>query len=273
MSSFADPMAMLRLRAGQLVVLAYHQIGEAGCGGRVGTRNFAAHLELLARCCRITSLSEGLRLLREGRAGERPLAALTFDDGYRDNYTDAFPLLRRFGFPATIFVATGLIGTSYRGQPMLTRLEIREMSEAGIEFGAHTVHHRILSRLTPAEAAREIAESKAQIEAITGRPAFAFAYPNGRSGDFSEIHVAAVREAGFECALTTLHGANRRDTDLFRLRRVGLGNWGASELALRMSGVLDFAICAKQGVQAWSRQLRTGAMVWWPRHELGRERG
>jgi peptidoglycan/xylan/chitin deacetylase (PgdA/CDA1 family) len=179
------------------------------------------------------------------------MVAITFDDGYRDNFTEAFPLLLRYRVPATIFVATGLVATgTYRDQPMLTAAQIREMADHGVGFGAHTVTHPILSALSREAAAIEVAASKAHIEQMTGRETTAFAYPNGRAGDFTVSSVAAVRASGFRSAVTTIHGANAPGQDPFLLRRIGLSDWTAAQLAIRMSGLVDLPIAAKQTVQA-----------------------
>lgn len=244
-------------RSPRLLILAYHQIGDWGLPGHVSARRFREHLDFLTGACRLVSLADGLQSLRSPSPTGGLSVAITFDDGYRDNFTDAFPLLLGYRVPATIFVATGLIATGkYKGQPVLTAAQIREMADHGVAFGAHTVTHPILSALSPKAAATEIAVSKAHIEEMTGREAIAFAYPNGRAGDFTADNVAAVRTCGFRCGVTTLHGANDSARDPLLLRRIGLGDWTATELAIRMSGLVDGPIVAKQTVQALAGRWR-----------------
>jgi peptidoglycan/xylan/chitin deacetylase (PgdA/CDA1 family) len=252
-----ERVILVTRRTAGLLILAYHQIGDQGLPGQVTARRFGEHLEFLKGAFRLVSLSDGLHSLGYPSPGHRPAVAITFDDGYRDSYLKAFPLLLQHRAPATIFVATGLVATgTYKGQPMLTTAQIREMADYGVAFGAHTVSHQILSSLSPQAAEAEIAVSKAQIEHITGRRATAFAYPNGRVGDFTDASVAAVRACGFHSAATTIHGANPPEQDRFRLRRIGLGDWTPAELALRMSGLVDLPIVAKQTVQAFVGQWR-----------------
>ena len=105
-------------------------------------------------------------------------------------------------------------------QLMMSSLQVRELHDAGMQIGAHTVNHPILARLSAAEAAREIGDSKRRLEAITAAPVTLFAYPNGRRGDdYDDAAVALVREAGFEAAVATTWGAARRDSDRFQLPR------------------------------------------------------
>lgn len=105
--------------------------------------------------------------------------------------------------------------------PMLTSDQVRGLKRAGIEIGAHTCSHPILTSLTDECARREIETSKCQLGEICGERIDAFAYPNGRPGrDFSAQHVAMVRDAGFKLAVTTAAGAATRVTDCFQLPRI-----------------------------------------------------
>ena len=100
--------------------------------------------------------------------------------------------------------------------------EVRIMARNGVEFGAHTRTHPVLSRVTsPTELAAEIAGSKRRIEEVLDSPVRHFCYPNGSKRDISPEAVEAVRQAGFDTAVTTESGINAMGDDLFLLRRVG----------------------------------------------------
>jgi peptidoglycan/xylan/chitin deacetylase (PgdA/CDA1 family) len=103
--------------------------------------------------------------------------------------------------------------------PMLKWGQIREMRDAGIDFGSHTVTHAILSRTGDEQLKRELGESKRILEQQLCGPMVAFAYPNGQSSDYDERVKTAVRDAGYSFAVTTLSGFNTASVDPFELRR------------------------------------------------------
>lgn len=118
---------------------------------------------------------------------------------------------------------------------MLGRAQVRELADQGVEIGGHTVTHPILAAVPDERAQAEILAGKQELETITGRPVTVFAYPNGKpQRDYLTNHVAMVRSAGFELAVTTTNGVATPATDIFQLPR--FMPWGASltRLAARM---------------------------------------
>ena len=107
------------------------------------------------------------------------------------------------------------------GPRMLCWEQIGQMHAAGVEFGAHTVHHPILSCVSAEEAWREIAGSKRVVEERLQAPVRHFAYPNGTARDFDHTTQALVERAGFSSAVSTIFGVNTADTDRYCLRRGG----------------------------------------------------
>src|SRR5262249_25958832 len=135
------------------VILMYHAIGtdreRASCY-LVLERRFRRQLTLLKWCrYRVISLQELVESLRENRVFPGRSVVITFDDGFADTFERAFPLLRRHGFPATVFLVSGSIGATASWasdpalfqRPLLTAQQIAEMRDAGIEIGAHTRTH------------------------------------------------------------------------------------------------------------------------------------
>jgi peptidoglycan/xylan/chitin deacetylase (PgdA/CDA1 family) len=113
-----------------------------------------------------------------------------------------------------------LLPVSPRTDLMMTPAQVRQLHEAGIEIGAHTVNHPIIARLPAAAARQEIADGKHALEAMIGAPVRLFAYPNGKPGqDYQAEHVAMVKQLGFEAAVSTSWGAARPGSDLFQLPR------------------------------------------------------
>ena len=129
-----------------------------------------------------------------GRADqiEKPIL-LTFDDGYDDNYTELFPLLKKYNVKATVFVITDLLGTEH----YMTREQVKEMSDSGlVSIQSHTVTHPYLSDCTKQQLETELYQSKLEIARITGKTPFVLCYPSGRYSDASLAKTAEHYEYG-----------------------------------------------------------------------------
>ena len=125
-------------------------------------------------------------------------------------------------------------GTWPRGL-MLTRAQVRELRDAGVEIGAHTDTHPILARIEPTVARDDMARCKQELEAILGEPLRLFAYPNGRPDrDYDARHVAMARDLGFTAAVSTAWGAAYPGCDLFQIPRVAPWDATAGRYAARL---------------------------------------
>jgi len=204
-------------------ILMYHYLSAPPPGANIYRRDlsvspeqFDAQLRYLKQHGYHTvSLRDLLYALNRGwDLPDKPII-LTFDDGYADNYTNAFPILRKYGFTATFFVLTRFVDEEHPGY--LTWLQIREMSRAGMEFGSHSKDHPDLRRRNRDFLIWQILGSKQSIEDHTRRPLFAFSYPSGHY----DVRVEKVlAEAGYLVAVTTEQGTEHTSDRLLRLKRI-----------------------------------------------------
>jgi peptidoglycan/xylan/chitin deacetylase (PgdA/CDA1 family) len=147
---------------------------------------------------------------------------LSFDDGYRDNLTYAFPILKKYGFTAIIFLVSGCVGSVSEwdeggAEPLLNWEEIKEMCRGGMEFGSHGQTHRLLPALSEEEMKKEIEQSKNILEKRLGQTVEFFSYPWGK---FDESVKGMVASCGYRASFSTLPGKNGRGEDPFALRRI-----------------------------------------------------
>jgi peptidoglycan/xylan/chitin deacetylase (PgdA/CDA1 family) len=211
-------------------VLLYHKIDVPASdarvrGGYTPLHRFEKQMVYLKRHGFVFyTASELVEHFRQHGVFPRNSIALTFDDGWKDNYTNAFPVMRRLGVKATIFLVPSCIGTisdkaqadGESGRAHLSREEILEMSADGIEFGSHSMNHRLLHQLAPGEVKFEVEESKRQIEAMTQKPCKVFAYP---AGFFTEVARRVIEDAGHIAAFSTVYGPDD-SPDIFALNRI-----------------------------------------------------
>ena len=142
----------------------------------------------------------------------RPVV-LTFDDGYEDFFTVAFPALRGHGFKGVSYVVPGFLD----GPRYLSTRQVRAIDAAGMEVAAHTMHHVDLTMASPAQLVVEVDGSRNALERIVGHPVRDFCYPSGK---YDATVIAAVRRAGFESATTEVPGLGHAWADRLTWTRV-----------------------------------------------------
>jgi len=208
-------------------VLLYHKIGPPPAGvlnprSWVRPERFEWQMRLLASWGYRTITPESLaaHYRGEGEAAAQTVL-ITFDDGSRSCHSTALPILKSFGFSATVFIVSEQIGgragwdrnEAHAGDDLLTLEEIRDLIRAGWSVGAHSMTHTRLTGLPSEEAEREIRQSKTGLETSLSVPIRTFAYPYG---SYAPEHAGMVRRAGFEIGFTTHYperglGAVRRE--------------------------------------------------------------
>ena len=189
--------------------------------------DFENQMRYLSKVYNPISLARMSQHIQNGTSLPSKAIAVTFDDGYQDNYENAYPILTKYHIPATVFLTTGFIGTGeiprwdkeyYKADKalMLSWEQVREMSDSGISFGSHTLTHPFLTRIPQKQAQREIYLSRNIIEQQIGKPVTTFAYPGG---NFDSETKEIVKDAGYTAAVSTIPGHNTIHDDVHALRR------------------------------------------------------
>jgi len=204
-------------RAYQVPVLMYHHIDANSATSRlsVSPESFARQLRFLSEHqYRVMPLSEYAELLRSGRKHPKRTVVMTFDDGYADNYTAAFPLLKKYEFPGTVFVVVDWIGSP----GMLTWPQMREMVAGGlIDIGSHSLTHCDLAQAQPEELRRQLVESKQILETGLQDSVDFLCYP---CGFFTQAVLETVKAAGYKGACATHPGKEISLQNEYAMRRI-----------------------------------------------------
>jgi peptidoglycan/xylan/chitin deacetylase (PgdA/CDA1 family) len=272
--------------------------------GEPSIEQFDAIVRWIKKDFNVYALGEALERFKRNQNG-KPIAAITFDDGYADNYHHAMPILKKHGLAATFFIATGyldggrmwndsiietvrcingsldlhkfgigkfelnedadrlncieqlikstkylnfenrlervhqicsLINNDLPTGLMMSSAELSLLAESGMEIGAHTHSHPILSKLNSKNSIQEIVGGKEFLESLLKTRIDLFAYPNGKPGqDYFEEHVMAVKKAGFKAAVSTHNGVTKLSDNYFELPR--FTPWQRDQLHFRISSI------------------------------------
>jgi peptidoglycan/xylan/chitin deacetylase (PgdA/CDA1 family) len=155
--------------------------------------------------------------------------AISFDDGFEDNFLFAFPILKKYKIPATFFITTAFVKHNkditknwhcYQGLKPLKINQIKKMSQQNMDFGAHTHTHPILTNISLSEAEKEISKSKKILEKLLKKSINLFAYPKGQKNTFNEKIENILKKQGFKIACSTIWGTNNIYTNPFSLKRI-----------------------------------------------------
>lgn len=245
------------------VVLCYHSIHARKSFSSASPDLFARQMEWLRRNCEVTPFgrwSEGGKLA----------VAVTFDDGYQDNYDYALPILVQYHIPATFFLTVGLIE---REPAVVARFQwlqrsteedvrplewgqIREMARVGMEFGSHTCSHPNLATLDRESVRRELRVAKDRLEQKLGAPVVTLAYPFGRrSLHWTPDTVAAAAEAGYRYAGIVLYRSVRPSDPPLEIPRIVVTRDEMPAFEQKVRGAWDIVGLLQEKAPPWAAWL------------------
>jgi len=252
----AQPLNRILQDAGgtAIPILMYHSISELPertCHPyyetRTSPRVFEEHMKLLfENGYSAIALNELPAVMRNGKAASQSVI-ITFDDGYRDFLTHAFPILERYGLKATVFLVTGMMGSrssKFNGIDFLDWEDIRGLRKRGVSFGSHTVNHLILKSLQFKEMETEIVDSKREIESRLGEPvevfSYPYAFPEGKLGFLGE-YFGTLERCGFQAGVTTVIGRARERDNPLALKRLPVNEYDDAVLfKAKLEGAYDW---------------------------------
>jgi len=201
-------------RPSQCVVLYYHSVPE---NQKI---RFARQMDILAKSAKPIAADHRSALL----PGKR-YVAVTFDDAFRNILHTALPAMRSRNIPATVFVATELLGKSWHddsatsdtGREVMSESELKQIPSEMVKIGSHSLTHPRMPQLRPSQAKTELEESRRILERMLGQPISLFSFPYG---SFNEALVDWAKEAGYERVFTVLPDLALSDPDEFVTPRV-----------------------------------------------------
>lgn len=206
------------------VILMYHSVSYNKVLYAISSEKFAWQMAYLKRNgFNVISLARLVNLIKNKKQILPKSVIITFDDGYEDNYLAAWPILKKYNFPATIFLTTGLIGDYRHSQSQdimfktLNWEQIKEMYNSGlVDFEPHNVNHIKLAKLSKEEAKGEILDSRQIIEENLNKKCLFFCYPYG---SYNEETLRILKENNFEAALTVKPGFISAEDNMLELNR------------------------------------------------------
>ena len=260
-----------------VIFLCYHGVTERPTrnpedpkGLHVNHRRFAAHLDFLQKHYQVIPLDNYINAHHCGRELPHYSVVLTFDDGFRNFFTTAAPMLAERQMPATVFLITDKAsenGRQHLGQTWTPADDFSYLSwnearilrqRQDVEFGSHTCSHSGLLALPAEETERELQQSYHDLVDNLKVEAPRLSYPKGQ---YSKILADDARKVGYTCAVTTDRGLNELDHDLFTLGRTLIGDDDdIPSFSVRVSGLRHWLVGLRSLLRGDADELPLGAV-------------
>ena len=198
-----------------VMVLNYHKVVDEHMSLSVPLADFEQHMKWLKEYGYTSITPEELYefIVNGSELPEKPVL-ITFDDGYKDNYTNAYPIMKKYGFKGTIFVVTGFLGVY---DNYMTWEQAKELADNGFSIESHTYSHKSMTEASDEEISKELTKSRDTIKNKLGIDADFMAYPTGTYN----LHIAElVQKAGYKGAFTIKYDNVSRESNVYALERV-----------------------------------------------------
>ena len=214
-SGWVADLPAIRDKGVEVPILNYHKVDHVNHSLSLPPEEFERQIKhLWENGYRSISPDQLASYFTYGRSLPEKPVMITFDDGYLDNYVYAYPILKKYGFTATIFIITDFIE---RDKRYMNWEQIRTMQTDGFVFGSHSVTHTPLNQLNSEQLRRELIESGDEMEKQLGQRPCYFAYP---TGDYSVKLGEQVKQAGYRAAFTIRYGQASMASNLYALERI-----------------------------------------------------
>lgn len=214
-------------------ILAYHKVEDNSSNPlALSSQEFDEQMAYLARYgFNAISPDQLLNYLQQGLPLPDKPVLITFDDGYQDNYRTAYPIMKKHGLTATVFLITDRIG---QDEWYMTWDQVEEMRRNGFSFGSHTLSHTSLSTVSDDYVMFQLVKSREGAEWRLDAPVKYFAYPSGR---YNENVEKLVRQAGYRAAFSVEFGRAGRDSTIYSLERIPLmrSRWSFFDFYVRLN--------------------------------------
>ena len=229
-------------------VLLYHKITNEPVSGEWAQMTtpaglFEEHIKYLKDEGYESLFAEEIpKRLDPDKKSTQKTVCITFDDGYKDNFINAFPILKKYGFKATVFLTTNFVGEKSFSEEYLEWRDVLQMKDEGVfSFGCHSLSHRNLASLSESEFEKEIKTSKNILEEKLNTKIDTYAYPFGWHDSFNEKVIETLKKDGFSCAFTGIYGGNKKETNPYLLRRISVSRLDdVNELGKILRGSYDW---------------------------------
>jgi peptidoglycan/xylan/chitin deacetylase (PgdA/CDA1 family) len=232
---------------------------------------FEDHLAWLAGECRCIRFAD-IPTYMKGAPPDRPVVAITFDDGYADNHEYALPLLEKHGLPGTFFLTVGLVendrrvverfetllSTRHEDFRPMSWTQVKELRDAGMELGAHTYSHPNLARCSAAAAREELSRSKELIEQEVGQVVASTAYPFGKpKRHITDETLKIAAQVGYKQGAAILHRGVHSSDSRMSIPRFNIVRDNPKDLGARVWGRLDLVGLSQRWAPSWIARVLT----------------